>query len=327
MLAAEEAERKAKLPGTIVITTVPPGAQVAIDGMSPKASPVKAENLTPGAHKLKVTLAGHEEVDLDAMVTAGEVTDLGSVALQSSFGSLTIESSPDKLEYSLHPAGDPTGTPVRTGRTPASFDDIPHGDYVVIFKRPGCRDHTEKAAIEKGSSTDVKTAYVDGSLELASDPTGASVNKDGSFLGTTPLVLHDLTPKVAEFVLTLPGYDSTPISCQIPEGNTLKYSAQLLRKDRVFNPTEEKTPPEKVDAPSPALSASQRKAGGDVVLSYVVTRDGLTSDVEVVSTTDDDIARRCTTAVAAWKFRPATAPDDRPVDSRVQESFHFPPFP
>jgi hypothetical protein len=44
-------------------------------------------------------------------------------------------------------------------------------------------------------------------------------------LGTTPLSLHDLTPKKALFELTLPGYDPTPVSCEIPEGQTLKVEA------------------------------------------------------------------------------------------------------
>jgi len=169
----------------------------------------------------------------------------------------------------------------------------------------------------------VDTKYLDGSLELTSDPSGANVSKDGAFLGTTPLSLHDLTPKVQNFELTLPGYDPTPISCQIPEGDTLKYPAQLLRKDRIFTTAEVKTAPEAIDSPAPVLSAAQKKIGADVLLSLVVRRDGTVAGVEVVRSTDDDIARRCKTAVEKWKFRPATAPDDRTVQARIEQSFKF----
>ena len=147
--------------------------------------------------------------------------------------------------------------------------------------------------------------------------------KDGEFLGTTPLSLHDLTPKVAEFVLTLPGYDPTPISCEIPEGQTLKFAAQLLRKDRIFTAAEVKTPPAEGRAPPPVLSASQRKLGADILLSFEVTQNGTVTDVRVVHATDDDIARRCKSAVEKWRYRPATAPDDRIVDSRVEVPFKF----
>ena len=204
---------------------------------------------------------------MDVEVNGSKVTDLGAINLQNIYyGTLELASSPDGLEFAIRPAADSAGKPVRTGRTPATISGIDHGDYVVTFSRPGCRDHTSKVSVAKGAKSRAETKYVDGSLELTSEPSGASVSKDGSFLGTTPLVIHDLTPKVASFALTLPGYDSTPVSCEIPEGQTLKFSAHLLRKDRVFTASEVKTPPESYMAPAPVLSASQRKAGGEVVL-------------------------------------------------------------
>ena len=324
VLAEVEIERLSKLPGILVIATVPAGASVSIDGAAPIKSPVRAEGIAPGSHRVQITLAGHESADLSAEIRGSKTTDLGTVTLGSIFGSVELSSSPDNLEFAIRPADDPAGKSVRSGRTPAAFDDIPHGAYVVTFSRPGCKDHTEKISVEKGSKSSVQTKYLDGGLELTSDPSGANVSKDGSFLGTTPLSLHDLTPKLASFDLTLPGYDPTPISCQIPEGDTLKYEARLLRKDRVFNVGEAKTPPESYEAPAPSLSAAQRKMGADVLLSAVVRRDGTVTAVEVVRSTDDDIARRCRGAVERWKFHPATGPDDRDVESRVEIPFKFP---
>lgn len=324
VLAEIEAERLAKLPGTLLVATVPAGASVSIDGAAPLTSPVKADQVAPGTHHIQISLAGYEPVQLDREVKGSATTDLGSIALQNIYGTLALTSSPDGLEFAIRAASDPGGKPVRTGRTPATFDDIGHGDYVVTYLRPGCRDHVERVSVEKGAKAQVDTKYTDGSLELTSDPSGASVSKDGAFLGTTPLVLHDLTPKLASFDLTLPGYDPTPIQCEIPEGQTLKYSAQLLRKDRIFKPGEVKTQPESLDAPAPSLSAAQRKAGGDVLLSLVVRRDGSVTDVEVVQASDDDIARRCKMAVERWSFRPATAPDGRTVEARIELPFKFP---
>jgi TonB family protein len=239
-------------------------------------------------------------------------------------GALEVSSNPDALEFYVRPASDPTGKPVRSGRAPASFADIPFGDYVVTFTRPGCRDHVEKVTVRRDGTSQVTTTYVDGSLELASDPSGAWVDKDGIRLGTTPLTLTGLTPKTSVFDLTLPGYDPTPVTCEIPEGDTARVSAQLLRKDRIFNPNEVKTPPQSYESPKPELSDSQRKMGAEVLLSLIVDRDGDVRDVEVVKATDDDIARRCQAAVEKWKFRPATAPDDRAVEARIEVPFKFP---
>ena len=48
------------------------------------------------------------------------------------------------------------------------------------------------------------------------------------------------------------------------------------------------------------------------------------SDVAFVRATDDDVGRRCKNAVEKWKYRPATAPDDREVDARIEVPFKFP---
>jgi TonB family protein len=325
ILAEQEAARVANLPGSILVATTPPGASVSVDGGAPLKTPAKADNIPVGTHKVMITMQGFDPVEMSAEVKGSKTTDLGSVTLQAIYGSLDLTSTPDSLEFALRPASDPKGKPERTGRTPASLANVPHGDYAVTYMRPGCRDHVETVSVTKGVKSSVDTKYVDGSLELTSDPSGASVNKDGEFLGTTPLTLHDLTPKTESFDLTLPGYDSTPISCDIPEGQTLKYAAQLLRKDRVFTAAEVKTPPVAYDAPQPVLSSGQRKLGADVLISLVVSQDGVVSDVQVVRTTDDDVGRRCKSAVEKWKYRPATAPDDRTVDARVEVPFKFPP--
>jgi TonB family protein len=323
VLAEIEAERLSKLPGTLLVATVPAGASVSIDGAAPLTSPVKADGIPPGTHSVQIRLHGFDPVDMSSEIKGSQTTDLGSVALQPSFGSLDLTSTPDGLDFLVRPAADPTGKPIKAGKTPATLSDIDHGDYLVTFSRPGCHDHVEKATVEKGVKTPVDTKYVNGSLELTSEPSGATVTEDGTFMGTTPLLLHDLTPKTASFDLTLPGYDSTPVSCDIPEGQTLKYSAQLLRKDRVFTPAEVKTAPVAIESPQPSLSSAQKKIGAEVLISLVVRRDGMVSDVKVEKATDDDVGRRCKAVVEKWKFRPATAPDDRTVDASIEVPFKF----
>jgi TonB family protein len=325
LLQEMEEQRLAKLPGVLLLATIPEGAMVSIDGGAPVRSPIKLEGVQPGRHHVVVTMAGHDTVDQFANVKGSKTTDMGTIALQTSLGTLDLSSTPDGLDFAVRAAADPNGVPVRFGKTPSTFEDIPHGDYIVTFSRPGCRDHVVKVSVAKGGTSPVDTKYLDGSLELSSDPSGAWVDKDGERLGSTPLSIPDLTPKHATFILTLPGYDPTPISCDIPEGQTLKLEAQLLRRDRVFNQSEVKTPPESRETPPPVLTSAERKQGAEVLISFVVRLDGAVSDVTVLKTTDDDVGRRCKAAVEGWRYRAATAADDRLVDSRIEMPFKFPP--
>jgi TonB family protein len=321
----EELERAARAPGSLLVTTVPEGASVSIDNGPLLTTPVRAEGLAIGTHRVHIFLSGHDPVDLTAEIRAGKTTDLGAVPLSSIYGSMAVTSTPDNLEFTVRAVNNIMGKPVASGTTPGTIPSLAYGDYLVTFHRPGCRDHNENVTVERGTRATVNTVYQNGSLELASDPSGANVTRDGSFIGTTPLTLHDLTPKTASFQLDLPGYDPTPVSVEILEGQTVKFEAKVLRKDRIFSAKELKTPPTRTEGANPTLSASQREVGGSVLLSFVVRRNGSVSDVTVESTTDDDIARRCKNTVETWRYRPGTAPDDRVVDARVEVSFKFPP--
>lgn len=319
-----EEQRLSKLPAVLVIGTAPAGASVSIDGAAPLLSPVKLEGVSSGEHRIRIELAGHASNEFTVQVKGGRTTDLGTVVLESVIGTLEVTSSPDNLEFYVRPAADSTGKPVASGRTPSTISTISKGAYLVTFMRPGCRDHVEKVTVQKNATSPVSTTYINGSLDLTSDPSGAWVTQDGERLGTTPLSLNDLTPKLVVYELTLPGYDPTPISCQIPEGQTASISAQLLRKDRIFKPSEVKTLPVPYQAPAPSLTQSERRMGGEVLLSLVVERGGMARDVEIEKATDDEIARRCKEAVERWKFQPATAPDDRTVEARIELPFKFP---
>jgi TonB family protein len=327
LLAEMEAKRIADLPGGLSLATSPAGASVSIDGKPPIASPLVLTGLSPGPHRIRIVLARHDPVELTTEIKASKTSDLGTITLESALGVLAVTSSPDDLEFAVRPAANPSGAPLRTGRTPASLEGIPRGDYLVTYARPGCRDHVEKASVRKGAKGAVDTKYLDGSLELTSDPSGAWVDKDGIRLGSTPLVLHDLTPKEAFFQLTLPGYDPTPVSCAIPEGQTIKMNAQLLRRDRVFTVGEVKSLPSSYISPPPELTAAERKTDAEVTVSLIVQRDGTVVDVKVEKATDDDIGRRCANAVSRWKFHPGTASDDRTVDVQLEVPFRFAALP
>lgn len=324
VLAEIEAERIAKLPGTLIVATVPAGAQVSIDSGAPISSPVHLDGVAPGVHRLTVGLPHFETIDTTFEIKGSKTTDLGTLTLVSLLGQLDLASTPAGLAYAVRTESDPQGKPVATGNTPAHLDSIVQGNYLVTFSRPGCRDHVEKVTVKRNAGASVATTYRDGGVELSSDPSGAWVERDGERLGTTPLSLSNLTPRTTHFVLTLPGYDPTPVDADIPEGQSLTLEAHLLRRDRLFTAAEVKTPPVPLDPKQPELTSALRKLGGSVTLALVVHRDGSPSDVTVESASDDEIGRRCKAAVEDWHFRPATAPDGRPVDARMELPFSFP---
>jgi len=60
--------------GTVYVDTRPAGAQVTIDGRVVGTSPIRVPELAPGAHVVRLELAGHKSVTTTVVVRAGQVT-------------------------------------------------------------------------------------------------------------------------------------------------------------------------------------------------------------------------------------------------------------
>ena len=311
-----EAERIANSPGILVVTTSPVGAQVSIDGGPVRLSPISLNDIMPGSHRVNISLEGYEPVELTADIAGTKTTDLGLIVLQRATGTLAVTSTPENIEFSVRPAGVPGARPIRQGRTPAQFDDLPPGDYSVTFSNPGWKDQVELVNVAKRATTNVGTAFKSGAVMLTSTPAGATVSRNGQVIGITPLSVSNIPPQSVSYELTLAGYDPVVVSGEIVEGQQLALDARLLSVDRIASSHEIATAPQPYDTPAPKLSAG-RNLPPEVKVAFVVLRDGATRDVQVVGKVESSTAEECIAAVQRWKFKPATGRDGRPLNVRV----------
>lgn len=68
--------------------------------------------------------------------------------------------------------------------------------------------------------------------------------------------------------------------------------------------------------------ARRDKVDGSVLLSFVVTEDGTTSDIRVVRTLGDGLDEQAVKAVQRWRFNPAEL-DGEPVPTRIRTEMSF----
>jgi PEGA domain len=321
-LTAElEAERIAKSPGILIVTTAPSGADISIDGGAVRKSPLSINDILPGAHKVRITLAGYDPVELPAEVKGTKTTDLGLIQLERAFGTLALTSQPDGVDFSIRPALNVAGAAPRTGRTPASLDDIPAGDYAVTFTRAGWKEQTQNVTIAKRATAKASVTFSGSAVQITSTPSGATVKRNGVVLGVTPLNLQDLAPQKVEYYFSLPDYDSLTLAGEVVEGQVLQLNAVMPRTDRLATPREIKTPPKAISQPGPLLSPDQRQVVTEVLIGVTIGRDGRLRDLKVEKATNKDIARLCMEALAKWKFQPALGMDDQPLNARVTIPF------
>jgi formylglycine-generating enzyme required for sulfatase activity len=192
-----------KLPGIVTLTTEPEiGAEVLVDGVTIGKTPLVDVEITPGVHQLELTaeryLSATREIDVAG---AGERQ------------ALAVTLTPDWAVVSLSTA--PAGAAVlvdgaEAGITPAAIE-IMSGEHDIEVRLAGYNAWTSKVLVEADRPQqlpEVTLTQADGRLEVASNPSEASVSVDGEFRGRTPLSIRLSPGRTHRLALSKPGYET-----------------------------------------------------------------------------------------------------------------------
>jgi hypothetical protein len=224
--AAAEAERLANARGGLIVKTDPEGATVTMGGADVQTSPATFKDEKLGTYPIHITLDGYEPVDQTAEIKENQFTDLGTITLPHSMGSIQITSTPPDANYTIR--NDALGIN-RSGTCPDTIQTIPVGTYDITLNRDGWAVKGT-ATVKKGETASYSSEFSYGSVKITSDPSGASVSENGDDLGETPLVLKNLRPGNHTFYLTHSGYSKGSVSAEVIANDTQEVSATLERR-------------------------------------------------------------------------------------------------
>jgi len=177
----ETAPTRATTNGSIYVTSEPEGATIYIDGDYQGTTPINVTT-SPGVHRVEVELSGYRTYSTTVMVNAGKSVVL-NVTLEPKPGILSVNSTPPGAEVYVN------GT--YRGRTPLSIT-LPPGRYQVVVTLKGYQQYAETINLSAGENVSIfarlnKEAV--GTLQINTTPSGADVYVDGSWRGTTPIIL------------------------------------------------------------------------------------------------------------------------------------------
>ena len=226
-----ERDRLANAKGGLLLKTAPSGATVTLGGEDVQQSPATFKGVKVGKYPLRLSLEGYEPVSQEVEIKENDFTDLGTMNLERSTGTLLITTDPPDTEYEVT-AAQGEGQP-RRGDTSGQLK-LPTGDYTVRLKRGGWEDRTKTVTVKRNETARLEESYAEGKVRVESQPAGASVEAGGRVLGTTPLDLAAVPAGPVSYRLTLKGYKPSSLSGTIRAKETVKLAAQL---EKVLYPT------------------------------------------------------------------------------------------
>ncbi|MEN3369297.1 MAG: eukaryotic-like serine/threonine-protein kinase [Verrucomicrobiota bacterium] len=232
-----QAEHLAAARGSIVVKTDPSGATVKVDDAPPQIAPVVFSELRLGPHSVQIQQNGYESKTLSIEVRENQPTDLGTVTLSRSKGSLKITTNPEGLTYEMKSESNPF-QPI-SGTTPMEVKELDTGNYEVKITRNGWPPQTRTCVVASGALLNAFFDFAGGDVTITSTPPGAFVLRDKEQLGVTPLPIKNLPPGEVKYTLTLAGYDNATVQgiVQPDRPLTLSESLKKTRPKTVQNST------------------------------------------------------------------------------------------
>lgn len=236
--------------GYYSISSSPQGADVYFDGVYKGKTPVTVEVSTTGTpgHSVVISLSDYQTW---SNTYPGNPLDGQTIYITAyltpyeKYGSVTVRSYPSVATAILDGLSSQT--------TPCTFHNIAPGSHILKVSKDGYGDYTTTVMVNAGKTTQV-TAYLTkieptkGELYITSIPQGGNAYVGGSYYGTTPLIVSDLSPGYYSVKLEKAGFESWNENFYVEAGETTDVS-------HTFSTTPTETPTKTPDTGSVAVSS------------------------------------------------------------------------
>jgi len=141
--------------GDIVVTSVPDGAAIYLDGnyrgTTNERNPFDITGVAPGTHTVTLLKNRYKDYSADVTVLAGKTVTVSAVltpgSVTPSTGDVSVESSPSGAEVYLDNAYE--------GFAPLTIHNVPAGSHVVMLRMSGYQDFQYTVQVSGGQTASV----------------------------------------------------------------------------------------------------------------------------------------------------------------------------
>jgi parallel beta-helix repeat protein len=214
--------------GTISVHSSPSGATISLDDrVDPRiTTPYTFTKVSPGHHKLGLSLVGYYDWSTDTKVEAGHNTPISATLTPiPTTGTITVFSSPPGADIYLDNKYE--------GRTLHTITDVLPGHHTIRLCLEGYRDWSTPVDVTAGDTTPVQATLTPisttGAINVNSEPPGANIGLDGVPVNAlTPYTIPNVGSGTHTLVLALKGYLDWSAKVHVVPGKTADVDAPLI---------------------------------------------------------------------------------------------------
>lgn len=220
--------------GAVRVQSIPPGANIYLDGIYRGSTPLTIGNLAAGDHAVVLRRSGYREYSSTVRVPAGGTAEfLARLSpTSSSTGSVDVVSYPAGASVYLDDIYQGVTNPWET----LSITNVAPGEHDLSLTLGGYYDYVTSVTVTSGRVTSVVATLSDlpgsnpnGQVAVASSPAGAGFYIDNAYRGVTPLVVNSVPKGSHTILVRQAGYRDWATSLQVVEGETAQVSATLVQ--------------------------------------------------------------------------------------------------
>ena len=252
--------------GAVRVQSIPPAANIYIDGIYRGSTPMTVSSLAAGDHTVLLRRSGYREYTTAVRVSAGGTAELTTTlsALSSPGGSVDVVSYPAGASVYLDDVYQGLTSPWDALNIP----NVAPGEHDLSLTLGGYYDYVTTVTVTSGRETSVVATLTDrpevnpnGQVAVASSPSGAGVYIDNAYRGITPLIVDDMRRGSHTILVRQAGYQDWATSVQVSEGETAQVSASLVESGAA-TATATMTPSTTTDVPTSTTTAPTTTRSG-----------------------------------------------------------------
>ncbi|AFL95915.1 hypothetical protein containing PEGA domain [Thermococcus cleftensis] len=203
---------------TLRVSSDPSDAAVYIDGEYRGKTPLTVR-LPSGRHDVVIMKEGYRPYNTTVVLETGEYRTIYA-SLDKIVGKLRVESTPSNAKVYLD--GD------YIGRTPLTQELSP-GTYRIKLLLDGYFEYSTTVTVRDNETKVISAALKPkpGTLGVTSEPAGAKVYVNGTYIGTTPVQGYSLSPGIYRVKVTMTDYQAYEKVITVEPGQEYRISARL----------------------------------------------------------------------------------------------------